>query len=118
MISTLNFCRKVCQIFYFPQMCKMKISLVHFSIQVNSSNSLFGKFLWPAMPARGGLNKDPTVWLDGARSANTCIQLSFPEHTQAAAHRTHPKNGFASIKNLQNLVKSLFIKPKNDISDF
>ncbi len=27
---------------------------------------------------QGVLNKDPTIWLDGARPANTCIPPSFP----------------------------------------
>jgi hypothetical protein len=38
------------------------------------------------------LNMDPTLWVDGARPANTCIPPSFlGEHACAAAWRTHPQ---------------------------
>ncbi len=37
-----------------------------------------------ALQARGGLNKDPIVWLGGARPANTCIPPTFPS---GAPHR-------------------------------
>ncbi len=32
------------------------------------------------------LNKDPTVWLDGAKPANTCIPLPSPSMTTAQVH--------------------------------
>jgi len=34
----------------------------------------------------GGQNKDPTVWLDGARPANTCISPSFLGNVPAQLH--------------------------------
>jgi hypothetical protein len=46
------------------------------------------------------LNKDPSVWLDAAKPANTCIPPSFLGTRLAAAHYTHPKNMFQSTKNI------------------
>jgi hypothetical protein len=37
----------------------------------------YGNFL-ADFTSQGVLNKDPSVWLDGARPVNTCIPTSFP----------------------------------------
>jgi hypothetical protein len=44
----------------------------------------------------GVLNKDQTIWLDGAKPANTCIPPSFLGNAPALPT---PKNTFTSIKN-------------------
>jgi hypothetical protein len=60
------------------------------------------------------LNKGLTVWLDGARPANTCIPCSFPVNaTTQPCGEPNPKNKFARKNNYQNLTKSLFIEKKN-----
>jgi hypothetical protein len=41
----------------------------------------------------------PTVWLDGARPANTFIPPPYVKCTIAAALHTYQKNTFASVKN-------------------
>jgi hypothetical protein len=52
------------------------------------------------LASKGVLNKDPTVWLDGARPANTCITPSFLGNAPAQLCSVPtPKNTFASIKN-------------------
>jgi hypothetical protein len=54
------------------------------------------------------LGKDPTVWLDGARPAKTCIPPSFQgnAYTEPSCIPT-PKNIFASINKLAvKIVKS------------
>ncbi len=39
----------------------------------------FSAIFYGSFAGQGFLNKDPTVWLDGARPANTCIPPSFLE---------------------------------------
>jgi hypothetical protein len=42
--------------------------------------------------SQGVLNKDPAVWLGGARPANTCIPPSFLHNSpNAAVWCTHPQ---------------------------
>jgi hypothetical protein len=52
-----------------------KSTSVYISIEVNS---LFTEYF-----STGVLSKDPTVWLDGARPANTHIPLYFPGNMPA-----------------------------------
>ncbi len=56
-----------------------------FSIEVCSSNSLFVKFFLATLVGQGVINKNPTIWLNGAKPANTCIPPSFP-----AKHHAQP----------------------------
>jgi hypothetical protein len=58
------------------------------------------KHFFPAWPVKPGvLNKDPTVWLNGVRPANTFILPSYLEKMPAQLHGTPtPKYTFASIK--------------------
>jgi hypothetical protein len=52
------------------------------------------------LASKGFLKKDPTVWLDGAKPANTCITPSFLGNVPAQLCSVPtPKNTFASIKN-------------------
>jgi hypothetical protein len=53
--------------------------------------------IFPAgFASQGVLNKDPTVWLDAARLANTCIPPFFLENVSAQPHSIlPPKNTFA-----------------------
>ncbi len=44
---------------------------------------LFGYIIIVVKAGQGFLNKDPIVWLDGARPANTCIPPSFPGNAPA-----------------------------------
>jgi hypothetical protein len=68
---------------------------------VNSLHSLLAEFFWPAKPVKGALNKDPTVWLDGARPVNTCIPPSFEENMPMQLQGVpRLKNTFTSIKEL------------------
>jgi hypothetical protein len=64
---------------------------------VNSPNLLFDNFSG-ALCRPGVLNKDPTVGLDGAIPANTCISHSFPG-MHPDSHVTYP-TPLASIKKL------------------
>jgi hypothetical protein len=57
----------------------MKSRSMHFFIEVNSLNSLFVDFFLAGIASQGVTDNDPTVWLDGARPANTCIPPSFLE---------------------------------------
>ncbi len=83
---------------------------MHFSAEMISSNSHFVKFFCLGLPTRGALNKDPTVWLDGARPANTCAPSSFlGECTCATVWLTHLKNMFASIEISAKFGKNNFI---------
>jgi hypothetical protein len=60
---------------------------------------MFGSFLklivtiiFPSgFASQAVLNKEPTVWLDGARSANTCIPTYFPGGTCLCSHATYPQ---------------------------
>jgi hypothetical protein len=46
---------------------------------------------------QGGPSKNPIVWLDGARHANTCILFSFPRNVSTQPFGfPNPKNKFAS----------------------
>ncbi len=63
---------------------------------VDSGISFSRRFCQP-----GVLNYDSTVWLDGARPANTCIQLSFLGNMLARlCGLPTPKNMFSSLKKL------------------
>ncbi len=44
----------------------------------------------PGKADQGVPNKDPTVWLDGARPANTCIPPSFPGNLPMQPHNNIP----------------------------
>jgi hypothetical protein len=80
---------------------------VHFKVNLlNLLNLLFAKFFWLALPARGALNKDLTVWPHRARPATP---VSHREHSHAATHCTHPKSMFGSIRKLANFVKFAFL---------
>ena len=69
------------------------ISLINLIIDITLDFS--GLLCWPRV-----LNKDPTIWLDGARVANTCIgPPSYLGNMTTVAQWTNPKNAFASIKN-------------------
>jgi hypothetical protein len=74
---------------------------MYFSIEVNLLNSLFAKFFFPASPAKGALNEEPTNWLDGARPAKTCTPpTSFPGNAPVKlCDVPTPKKIFASTKN-------------------
>jgi hypothetical protein len=50
---------------------------VYFYIEVNLRNLLFANFFLAGFANQGVLNMHPTVWLDGARPANTCIPPSY-----------------------------------------
>ncbi len=64
-------------------------------------------------------DKDPTVWQDGARPANTCIPLSFPGNVLAQhSGIPNPKNTFASIKKFRKLRQIVFYKHKNQRNSF
>jgi hypothetical protein len=81
-----------------------KISKNHFlkrkkkSQNISLINTTFGDFsgqlCQPGVP-----NKDPTVWLGGARLANTYILPSFPGYASAQPYTVQtPKNTFTNIK--------------------
>jgi hypothetical protein len=54
--------------------------------------------------SQGVLNKDPTVLLNGARPANTCIPPSFPGNAPAHPNRVpNPKSTLASMLKLKVL---------------
>ena len=71
-----------------------------FSIELKLPNSLFCQIFLADFASQGVLNQDPTVWLDGARPANTFIPPSVLGNmpTQLSSVPT-PKSTFASIKN-------------------
>ncbi len=49
---------------------------------------------------QGVPNKDPNVWLNGAKPANTYIPLTLPRNAPAQPHAIPtPKNMFLSTKN-------------------
>ncbi len=87
--------------FLLCRMHSIKNIFLYFYIKVSSLNSLFVKIFLASFPSKGILNMDPTVWLDGARHANTCIPPSFPRNApaQQCSLLNPPKNTFASIKN-------------------
>jgi hypothetical protein len=86
---------------------------VYFSIEVNSSDSLFAAFFPVGFAGHGVLNKDSTVWIDRDRQSNNCIPPSILGNMAAQlCSIPTPKNTFASVKKLVNLAKSLFIKLK------
>jgi len=62
-------------------------------MEANLPNSLFAKFFWPASTAREVLSKDPILWLDRSRLANTFISPSLQGNMPAQLCRisTHPK---------------------------
>jgi hypothetical protein len=61
------------------------------------------------------LNKYPTVWLDEAKPANTCIPFSLLGNVpMLPCSIPASKNTFASIKHWQNLVKSIFKIKKSE----
>jgi hypothetical protein len=62
-------------------------------MEANLPNSLFAKFFWPASTAGEVLSKDPTVWLDRSRLANTFISPSLQGNMPAQLCRvsSHPK---------------------------
>jgi hypothetical protein len=65
------------------------------------------------------LDKDPTVWPDGAKSANNCIPLSSAGNKPALpCSIPTPKSTFASIKNLLNLAKLLFYEKQKSEKEF
>jgi hypothetical protein len=57
---------------------------------VNLQNSLFCQIFLAGFPSHGVFNKGPTVWLNGAWHANTCIPPSFPENTPMQLWGPHP----------------------------
>jgi hypothetical protein len=57
---------QVCQLFKFVECFFQSIDF--------AEHTICKKF------AVGVLDKDPTVWLDGARPANTCLSPSFVGH--------------------------------------
>jgi hypothetical protein len=60
--------------------------------------AMLRSFSWVGFTGKGGLNKDPTDWPDGARPANTCIPTFFPGNMPAKAMPyTNPMSMFASI---------------------
>jgi hypothetical protein len=84
---------------------------VYFPFEVKFPNIKFAIF---GKPARGGgLNKNPTVWLDGARLANTCIPPSFMGSTSVQRHGIPtPQYVCKYFKNGKILLKSLLIMKK------
>jgi hypothetical protein len=60
----------------------MTVTLLKFSDEKYTFASLKKIIQWyhfpPTLVGQAILNKDPTVWPDGARPANTCIPLSYP----------------------------------------
>jgi hypothetical protein len=69
-------------------MLSIKRSGVDLPIEVNLPNTLFAGFA-----GQGVLNKDPTVWLYEARTANTCLYTTLlpEEHTcKTARHIQYP----------------------------
>jgi hypothetical protein len=77
---------------------------------VNLPDSLFAIFL-AGFSSQCVLNKDLTVWLDGARPANTCIPPSFLGNVSAQPHGApYPKNTFASIKKLAKFGEITFLQ--------
>jgi hypothetical protein len=68
---------------------------VYFSIEVNSMNLIFAEF---SQAGLGIINKDSTVWLDGARLTKTYIPLSFLINVLfEAAWHTHPQKYIACL---------------------
>jgi hypothetical protein len=84
---------------------------VYFSIEVNSPNSLFAQFFWPALP----VNKDPTVWLDIARHLYPTPLLG--KFTCADARHIHPKNTFARITKLVKFGGITVINGKKNLTN-
>ncbi len=112
-------------------LCKMhlmKSSWVYCSIEVNWPNSFFVKIFKPDLLTQAGVvNKDPTVWLDGAWLANTFISriigllvfrfvaneykriairsLSTIRNIQSGIRRTNPKvkKNYLLLLNLSHL---------------
>ncbi len=54
--------------------------------KISKHNLCSGKSCKSALLARGVLDKDPTIWLDGARLADTCIPPSFPGNAHELPH--------------------------------
>jgi hypothetical protein len=66
-------------------MRSIKSSWVYFSIEMNSLKLPFANFL-ARFAGQVFLNKDSTIWLDGARPVNTYILPSFPGNRPAELH--------------------------------
>jgi hypothetical protein len=76
----------------------MKSSVMYFSIEVNLIKLYFCQIFLSGFAGKGVLNKDPTIWLDGARPVNTCIPPFFPGNVPAEPHSNRtPKNTFGSL---------------------
>jgi hypothetical protein len=75
----------------------------------------FCQFFLAGFVIQGFINKDPTIWVDGARPANTWIPLSFLGNMAAWWQGISTSMiSLQVLKNYQTLVKSLFIiKNKN-----
>jgi hypothetical protein len=85
----------------------VKSTAVHFSIEANLPNDFLSNFSCRA----GVLNKDPTVWLYGARPANTCILPSFSGNTPALLH------GIPTTKVCLQIFKKMLIAVKSRFYD-
>jgi len=99
--------------FWLPRLRLMKSSWMYFTLKVTRLSSLYSKFFCSALLAKG-LFKDPTVWLDGARPANTLIHPTVHGNVPAQLRSIlAPKNTFASIRNYHKfgkIILFLFLK--------
>jgi len=62
--------------------------------------------------SQGVLNKHPSVWLNAAKPANTCIPPSFLGTRLTSPQYTHPKNMFQSTKNSSEYFQMVYL---NDV---
>ncbi len=80
-------------------------------IKISSPDSFFCLNYPASFASQQVLNKDPTVWLDGARPDSTSIPPSFYWNTPMQLHvALNPKNTFASIEKLAKFSEITFFK--------
>jgi hypothetical protein len=106
----------VCWFFYFAQTCLTKSSWLHFSIEENSPNTIFVKFLWLSLRAR---RFSIRILLFGEMELDLPKPVSNPlsQISRPGGHRAYPLQKYIGKykKNYQNLAKTLFyIKQKSE----
>ncbi len=103
---------KVCQIFYFAACIWSKVVESIFPLKrIHWTHVLPNFSIW--LCRQGFFNKDPIVWLDGARPANICIPSSFlGMHLRNCAVHPAPKIFLQVFKNEQNSVNLHFLFQK------
>jgi len=75
-----------------------ELANVHGGFIKNDTHYPSVSFFPGCLAGQGFLSQDPTVWLDGARPANTCIPFSFPGNMPTHLHGlSTPESMFARI---------------------